>query len=167
VRVPAYVLGEGGAVTHFAYSQEPDLTRFGWAQAGRQAFAAAGITPADIDVAEIYDSYPIYQLIAFEELGLCERGEAGELFLRGDTWPGGSDPDHHRRRHAVQGPHRRRRLRFAADRGGAPAHGQGRRRQVPNARFAVETATGGTYFDAQVTVLGIVVIEALGLRRAR
>ena len=30
---PAYVLGEGGAVTHFAYHQEPDLTRFGWARA--------------------------------------------------------------------------------------------------------------------------------------
>ncbi len=53
---PAYVLGEGGRVTHFAYHQEPDLTRFGWAEAGRQAFAGAGITPADVDVAEIYDS---------------------------------------------------------------------------------------------------------------
>ena len=30
---PAYVLGEGGVVTHFAYHQEPDLTRFGWARA--------------------------------------------------------------------------------------------------------------------------------------
>src|SRR5690606_6214297 len=71
---PAYVLGEGGAVTHFAYSQEPDLTRFGWARAAQEAYAAAGIGPTDIDVAEIYDSYPIYQLITFEELGLAERG---------------------------------------------------------------------------------------------
>jgi hypothetical protein len=30
-------------------------------------------------------------------------------------------------------------------------------RQVPGARFAVETATGGTYMDSQVTVLGNVV----------
>ena len=32
--------------------------------------------------------------------------------------------------------------------------GKAGKRQVPNARFAVETATGGTYMDAQVTVLG-------------
>ncbi len=89
---PAYVLGEGGVVTHFAYHQEPDLTRFGWAKAGRLAFEEAGITPAEIDVAEVYDSYPIYQLIAFEEIGLCRRGEAGEMHLRGDTWPGGKIP---------------------------------------------------------------------------
>jgi acetyl-CoA C-acetyltransferase len=63
--------GRGRRRHHFAYSQEPDLTRFGWARAGRQAFAESGISPQDIDVAEIYDSYPIYQLIAFEELGLC------------------------------------------------------------------------------------------------
>ncbi len=32
--------------------------------------------------------------------------------------------------------------------------GKAGERQVPDARFAVETATGGTYFDAQVTILG-------------
>ena len=98
---PVYVLGEGGIVTHFALHQEPDLTRFGWAKAARQAFDEAGITPQDIDVAEIYDSYPIYQLIAFEEIGLCRRGEGGEMFLRGDTWPGRAAPHHDRWRHAV------------------------------------------------------------------
>jgi acetyl-CoA C-acetyltransferase len=35
--------------------------------------------------------------------------------------------------------------------------GKAGERQVPNARFAVETATGGTYMDAQVTVLGNVI----------
>ncbi|MDT8358685.1 MAG: thiolase family protein, partial [Methanomicrobiaceae archaeon] len=89
---PVYLLGEGGIVTHFVFSQEPDVSRFGWAKAGRKAFAEAGLTPKDIDVAEIYDSYPIYQIIGFEELGFCERGQAGEMFLRGDTWPGGKIP---------------------------------------------------------------------------
>lgn len=151
---PVYVLGEGGAVTHFVYSQEPDLTRFGWAAAGRQAFAEAGIGPADIDVAEIYDSYPIYQLIAFEELGLCGRGEAGGLFLRGDTWPGGrfpctTDGGMLSKGHIGAGGSVSLMIEAARQ-----LMGKAGARQVPGARFAVETATGGTYFDAQVTILG-------------
>ena len=154
---PAYVLGEGGAVTHFAYGQEPDLTRFGWAAAGRQAFAESGIGPADIDVAEIYDSYPIFQLIAFEELGLCGRGESGGLFLRGETWPGGripttTDGGMLSKGHIGAGGSVSLLIEAARQ-----VMGKAGARQVPGARFAVETATGGTYFDAQVTILGNVI----------
>lgn len=154
---PAYVLGEGGVVTHFAYHQEPDLTRFGWARAGRQAFEQAGITPADVDVAEIYDSYPIYQLIAFEEIGLCPRGEAGAMHLRGDTWPGGKLPtttDGGMLSKGHTGAGGSVSLLVEAAR---QIMGRAGPRQVPNCRFAVETAVGGTYMDAQVTVLGNVI----------
>lgn len=151
---PAYVLGEGGAVTHFAFHQEADLTRFGWAKAAQQAFGEAGLTPADIDVAEIYDSYPIYQLIAFEELGLCGRGEAGEIFLRGDTWPGGrlpttTDGGMLSKGHIGAGGSVSLLVEAARQ-----LMGKAGERQAPNARFAVETAVGGTYMDAQVTILG-------------
>ena len=151
---PAYVLGEGGVVTHFAYHQEPDLTRFGWAKAGRMAFEEAGITPADIDVAEIYDSYPIYQLIAFEEIGLCRRGEAGEMHLRGDTWPGGKMPtttDGGMLSKGHIGAGGSVSLLVEAAR---QVMGRAGERQVPDCRFALETAVGGTYMDAQVTILG-------------
>ncbi len=151
---PVYVLGEGGIVTHFATAQEPDLARFGWARAGREAFEASGITPQDIDIAEIYDSYPIYQMIAFEELGLCERGEAGELFMRGDTWPGGripttTDGGMLSKGHIGAGGSVSLLIEAARQ-----LMGKAGERQVPDARFAVETAVGGTYFDAQVTILG-------------
>lgn len=151
---PAYVLGEGGVVTHFAYHQEPDLTRFGWARAGRMAFEEAGITPADIDVAEIYDSYPIYQLIAFEEIGLCRRGEAGEMHMRGDTWPGGKMPtttDGGMLSKGHIGAGGSVSLLVEAAR---QVMGRAAQRQVPDCRFALETAVGGTYMDAQVTILG-------------
>ncbi len=151
---PVYVLGEGGCVSHFVYSQEKDLTRFGWARAGEQAFGQAGLEPGDIDVAEIYDSYPIYQLIAFEELGFCERGESGEIFLRGDTWPGGRLPtttDGGMLSKGHIGAGGSVSLIIEAVR---QLKGQAGERQVEGARFAVETATGGTYMDAQVTVLG-------------
>jgi len=151
---PVYVLGEGGTVTHFVYSQEPDVSRFGWARAGKKAFEQAGLTPKDMDLAEIYDSYPIYQIIGLEELGFCERGEAGKLFVGGDTWPGGRLPCTTNGGMLSQGH---------TGAGGAVAlmieavrqlMGKAGDRQVRDARFAVETATGGTYMDAQVTVLG-------------
>lgn len=151
---PAYVLGEGGVVTHFAYHQEPDLTRFGWAKAGRMAFEEAGITPADIDVAEVYDSYPIYQLIAFEEIGLCGRGEAGAMHLRGDTWPGGKMPtttDGGMLSKGHTGAGGSVSLLVEAAR---QVMGRAGERQVPDCTFALETAVGGTYMDAQVTILG-------------
>lgn len=151
---PAYLLGEGGAVTHFVCSQEPDLARFGWAKAGKQAFEEAGLTPADIDVAELYDSYPVYELLTFEELGFCERGEGGEMFLRGDTWPGGKIPvttDGGMLSKGHIGAGGSVSLLIEAAR---QLMGQAGERQVPDARFAVETATGGTYMDAQVTILG-------------
>lgn len=151
---PAFVLGEGGAVTHFAYSQEPDLTRFGWARAARQAYEQAGVTPADIDVAEIYDSYPIYQIIGLEECGLYPRGEAGPAVLRGETWPGGrlpttTDGGMLSKGHIGAGGSVSLMIEAARQ-----IMGKAGERQVPGCRFAIETATGGTYMDAQVTVLG-------------
>jgi acetyl-CoA acetyltransferase len=151
---PAYVLGEGGVVTHFAYHQEPDLTRFGWARAGRQAFAEAGLAPQDIDVAEIYDSYPIYQLIAFEEIGLAPRGAAGQLHLDGATAPGGripttTDGGMLSKGHIGAGGSVSLLVEAARQ-----VMGRAGQRQVPDCRFAVETAVGGTYMDAQVTILG-------------
>ena len=151
---PVYFLGEGGAVTHFVFSQEPDVARFGWARAGKAAFQMAGLKPQDMDIAEIYDSYPIYQLIGFEELGFAERGQGGELFLRGDTWPGGKIPTTTNGGMLSQGH---------TGAGGSCAlmvetvrqlMGKAGDRQVKDAKFAVETAVGGTYMDAQVTILG-------------
>ncbi len=154
---PVYLLGESGRVTHFVFSQEPDLTRFGWAEAAKEAFGEAGITPNDVDVAEIYDSYPIYQVIGMEELGFCRRGEAGEMYLKGDTWPGGRLPTTTNGGMLSQGH---------TGAGGGVAllveavrqlMGKAGQRQAPDAKIAVETGTGGTYMDAQVTILGTVI----------
>jgi acetyl-CoA C-acetyltransferase len=154
VEKPVYVLGEGGLSTHFVFSQEPDMTRFGFAEAGRQAYAQAGLTAKDIDVAEIYDSYPIYQVIGFEELGFCGRGEAGEMFLRGDTWPGGKIPcttDGGMLSKGHIGAGGSYSLLIESVR---QCRGTAGERQVPGARFAIETGTGGTYVDSHVTILG-------------
>lgn len=151
---PIFILGESGRVTHFMTSQEPDLTRFGWSIAAKEAFRQAGITPSDIDVAEIYDSYPIYQLIAFEEIGLCRRGEGGEMFMNGDMAPGGKIPtttDGGMLSKGHIGAGGGISLLIEAAR---QLMGEAGERQVKGAKFALETSTGGTYFDSQVTILG-------------
>lgn len=151
---PVYILGEGSRVTHHAISQTKDITRFDYSAAAKDAFQEAGLSPRDMNLAELYDSYPIYELIAFEEIGLCKRGEGGEMFLRGDTWPGGKIPTTTNGGMLSQGH---------TGAGGGVAilveairqlMGKAGERQVKNARFAVETATGGSYMDAHVTILG-------------
>lgn len=151
---PVYFLGGGSRVTHYVFSQEPDITRYGWRGAAEDAFREAGLTPQDIDVAEIYDSYPIFQIIGFEEVGFCRRGEAGVMHLRGDTWPGGKIPTTTNGGMLSQGH---------TGAGGGVAllveaarqlMGKAAERQVPGARFALETGTGGTYMDAHVSILG-------------
>jgi acetyl-CoA C-acetyltransferase len=151
---PVYLLGAGGRVTHYALSQETDMTRFGYAEAAADAYAMAGIGPTDVQIAEIYDSYPVFNLIALEELGLVERGSAGAFVEAGNTWPGGKLPMTTNGGMLSQGH---------TGAGGGVAilvetarqlMGKAGDRQVPNATLAVETSTGGSYMDAQVLVLG-------------
>jgi len=153
-QTPVYMLGSGSRVTHHSLSQEADLTRFGYAEAAADAFAEAGLTPKDIDIAEIYDSYPIFEIIALEEMGFVERGQGGPFFLEGRTWPGGDLPTTTNGGMSSQG--------HTGGGGGVAIlveavrqlMGKAGERQVPDARFAAATATGGTYVDAQVEILG-------------
>ena len=151
---PVYYLGSGGRVTHYALSQEPDMTRFGWAEAGREAFAEAGLRPGDVDIAEIYDSYAIFNLICLEELGFVARGQAGAFVEAGNTLPGGTLPMTTNGGMLSQG--------HTAVGGGVAIlvetirqlQGKAGARQVPGATIALETSTGGSYMDSQVLLLG-------------
>lgn len=86
------VLGHGEATTHSSMSQIPSLTVSGAAESGRRAFAAAGLGPADVDVAQVYDSFTATVLLSIEALGFCGPGESGPFVAAGHTGPGGSLP---------------------------------------------------------------------------
>ncbi|MGT2458068.1 thiolase family protein [Cupriavidus basilensis] len=60
--------------------------------AGKAAFEQAGISPKDVDVAEIHDATAIGELLSMESLGLCEPGASGEMAERGETTLGGKLP---------------------------------------------------------------------------
>lgn len=89
---PVVVLGSGEAHTHRMISQMPDYTETAAKISGRLAFERAGLTPADIDVAEIYDSFTITVLLTLESLGFCKKGEGGAFVSGQRTAPGGDFP---------------------------------------------------------------------------
>ncbi|MCU1371827.1 MAG: thiolase [Ilumatobacteraceae bacterium] len=91
-KAPALVLGTGTCHTHAMISEMPDLTTTGAAVSGPLAFAEAGLTPADVDVAQIYDSFTITVLLLLEDLGFCPKGEGGAFVADGILAPGGALP---------------------------------------------------------------------------
>lgn len=74
---PAWLLGAGESVTHSSFAQAPALDTTGIGIAARAAFAQAGVRPADIGLASLYDCYTIMVLLTLEAAGFCGQGEAG------------------------------------------------------------------------------------------
>ena len=89
---PVYVLGSGHAHWHRQISCMEDLTVTPAVDSGRSAFAEAGLTPADIDVVELYDAFTINPILFLEDLGFCKKGEGGAFMEGGRIAPGGSFP---------------------------------------------------------------------------
>ncbi|MBI4695719.1 MAG: transporter [Gammaproteobacteria bacterium] len=91
-RVVVLGVGEGHPESPSAITQRRDLTRLGTAVAARCAFGMAGVTPEDIDVAEIYDCFTYIVLCQLEDLGFCEKGEGGAFVRDGALGLGGRLP---------------------------------------------------------------------------
>jgi acetyl-CoA acyltransferase len=60
--------------------------------AARQAYEAAGLGPADLDLVELHDCFATAELLHYENLGLCGDGEAGRFIDSGATALGGRIP---------------------------------------------------------------------------
>lgn len=89
---PVYVLGAGEGHGHEHVSQARSLTTSAAVDSGRRAFEMAGLVPKDIDVAELYDCFTPVVLIELEDLGFCNKGEAGTFVEAGGTAPDGLLP---------------------------------------------------------------------------
>jgi acetyl-CoA C-acetyltransferase len=61
-------------------------------EAAKTAYKMAGIGPADIDVATVHDCFTIAEIVAYEDLGFCEKGEGGKLIEAKETYVGGRIP---------------------------------------------------------------------------
>jgi acetyl-CoA acetyltransferase len=78
------ILGAGQKHTHEHIMAAPSLTEFGCRESSAIAFRQARITPKEIDVAEIYDSFTITLLVELESIGFFKKGEAGPSALSGE-----------------------------------------------------------------------------------
>ena len=89
---PVPVLGFGQGQTSWDVALRPDLTTTAATVSAQTAFAMAGLKPADIDVAQIYDCFTIAALITLESYGFCKLGEGGRFVEGGRIELGGDLP---------------------------------------------------------------------------
>ena len=92
-KVPVSIIGSGQASDTLSLHHRASLSRMpAIGVAAKRAFTHAGQKVANVNVAEIHDNFTISELIALEEIGLAERGSAGQITLDGGTALGGAIP---------------------------------------------------------------------------
>ncbi|MBQ0867727.1 thiolase C-terminal domain-containing protein [Streptomyces smyrnaeus] len=156
---PVWILGSGTAVSHTTMSEWEDFTVSPAAVSGRTAFARAGVTPHDIDLAQIYDAFTYMTLVTLEDLGFCAKGEGGAFvqdgrLLRDGALPvntdgGGLSACHPGMRGLFLLVEAVRQLRGEAGEGR-----QVRRRDGTLPELAVASGTGGWFCSSGTVVLG-------------
>jgi acetyl-CoA C-acetyltransferase len=72
---PVWILGAGEATKY--NENGGDITVSAGAQSGPAAFGEAGVSPSEIDIAMMYDSFTITVMVCLEDLGFCKKGEGG------------------------------------------------------------------------------------------
>jgi acetyl-CoA acetyltransferase len=82
----------GAIERHNAFPDDPIQDRGGWAMDRDRLYQTAGVGPADIDLVEVYDDYPVISVMQIEDLGFCGKGEAPEFIRRHSFEVDGSFP---------------------------------------------------------------------------
>jgi acetyl-CoA acetyltransferase len=150
---PIWILGTGEAVSHTTMSEWDDFTESPCVRSGQLAFERAGLTPADMDTAQLYDAFTPMVILTLEGLGFCAKGEGGAFVEDGRLRVGGALPTN-------------------TDGGGLSACQPGMRgmfllieavqqlrgvcgaRQVDGARLACVNGTSGWFSAAGTVILG-------------
>ena len=91
-KAPVYVLGSAAESSHRQISQMKDFTVTAARASGQRAFAAAGVSPGDIQAVELYDAFTINTILFLEDLGFCAKGEGGAFVEGGRIAPEGVLP---------------------------------------------------------------------------
>ncbi|MHB8917663.1 MAG: thiolase C-terminal domain-containing protein [Desulfocucumaceae bacterium] len=88
-----YIRGTGQASLHNMSANFTNWTNWKSLEiAARQAYTKAGVKPQDIDVAQTHDCFTISEIIEYEDLGFCKKGEGGWFIQEGRSDFGGQVP---------------------------------------------------------------------------
>ena len=90
---PVWITGLGLGTDTISLADRRDITTLdATVEAARQAYDMAGIQPKDVDVAVVHDCFTIAEIVAYEDLGFCAKGEGGKLIEEKRTYIGGDIP---------------------------------------------------------------------------
>ncbi len=90
---PVWILGVGAATNSVNLTGREKFTGLSAAaEAASRAYEMAGITPKDVDVAEVHDCFTIAELMAYEDLGFAEPGQGPVLIRNKETYLEGRIP---------------------------------------------------------------------------
>lgn len=87
---PVWLDGMACATASMSVLRRPHLVGLPSAEeAARQAYEMAGVGPQDIKVADVHDCFTIAEIMAYEDLGFCKKGEGGPFVADRQTYIGG------------------------------------------------------------------------------
>ncbi|MEE9151774.1 MAG: thiolase domain-containing protein [Thermoplasmata archaeon] len=90
---PVWLEGVGSATAPFSVLNRASISTIPSAvDAGRQAYKMANVGANDIDVADVHDCFTIAEIMAYEDLGFCKKGEGGKFIEEKQTYMGGKIP---------------------------------------------------------------------------
>jgi len=93
VEDPVWVQAIGFGADTGNHTRREDFTSIKSARAASQiAYKMAKKSPNDVEVAEVHDCFTIAEIMAYEDLGFCKKGEGGKLIEEEQTWIGGKIP---------------------------------------------------------------------------
>jgi len=156
---PVWVLGTGEHVSHSTMSEWPDFTVSPAAVSGRLAFERAGVRPAEVDFAEIYDAFTYMTLVTLEDLGFCAKGEGGAFVEKGRLRVEGGELPVNTDGGGLSAQHPGMRGLFLLVEAVRQLRGEGGDRQVRGAggrlpELGVASGTGGWFCSSGTVVLG-------------
>ncbi|MEP6624597.1 MAG: acetyl-CoA acetyltransferase [Acidimicrobiia bacterium] len=152
-KAPVYVLGSGETTSHTTMSEWEDFTVSPAVRSGKLAFERAGLTPADVDVCQIYDAFTPMVLLSLEALGFCAPGEGGPFVEDGKLRVGGALPTN-TDGGGLSCCHPGMRGMFLMVEAVRQLRGEGGDGQVADAKVACVNGTGGWFSSAGTLLLG-------------
>jgi len=142
---PVWITGLGLGTDTLSLMDRRDLTTIdATVEAAQQAYTMAGIEPRDVDVAVVHDCFTIAEIVAYEDLGFCKKGEGGKMIEEKRTYIGGDIPVNvdgglKSKGHPIGATGVAMAVEITKQLRGEADHG----RQVPNARIGLSHNVGG------------------------